>query len=110
MVLPLTDTDICPVPDKVDTGGPKIEIVAFDPELDWLKDITPEPTRTTLPVLTVPVVPKVFPIVETPKLIPPPPPPPPAPEITTEPLDIPTETLPAPWNRILPIAWVPEDP
>ena len=55
------------------------------------------PTRTKLPVETVPVEPAVLPRLETPAKTPPSPPPPPAGTLmTTEPFETPTEAIPAP--------------
>ena len=56
-----------------------------------------DPTSTKLPVLTVPVEPAVLPRFDTPANTPPSPAPPPdGTLITTEPLLIPTEAIPAP--------------
>jgi hypothetical protein len=108
IVEPAMATLRLPVPEMLEIAGALMVMVAADPAapVAWLRDIGPEPTRTTLPVDTVPVAPAVFPPVETPKLTPPPPPPP-APLMTTEPLDTPTETFPAPANDIWPMVCVP---
>ena len=108
IVDPAIATLKLPVPLIDEVAGALIVIVAAEPAapVAWDRDIGPEPTRTTLPVDTVPVAPAVFPAVETPKLTPPPPPPP-APLMTYEPFDTPTETLPAPASVKLPIEFVP---
>src|SRR5262245_49015116 len=69
----------------------------------------PVPTSTKFPVETVPVLPAVLPIVETPAKTPPSPAPPPeGTEITTLPFVTPTDAMPAPPKLRFPRFCVPE--
>jgi hypothetical protein len=71
-----------------EVAGAIMLIVAADPAapVDWESEIGPEPTRTTLPVVTVPVDPAVLPKVDIPSPTPPPPPPPPPEAVMVAPL------------------------
>jgi hypothetical protein len=81
----LTESPATPMSDEV--AGAIMLIVAAEPPapVDWESEIGPEPTRTTLPVVTVPVEPAVLPKVETPSPTPPPPPPPPPDAVMVDP-------------------------